>query len=113
MRERLVILVSIVVAACSPKPQSEFVIEDPQELGQSATLKVCGSEQPLQRASKRFDLRTGTPCAKQGSIVVLLKSGSKAECRIDDITDKVPAVFGFRLSGPSCVMSFTKIGPVS
>jgi hypothetical protein len=98
MRWALLLLV-LVLSGCS---RNTFEVEDSKSLVRSATLRLCGSETPLERSGASFKLSRSIRCEADGDIVLTYQNGAPQHCIVGYVTPNMPQDFRFRAEQASC-----------
>jgi hypothetical protein len=100
------------LAGCSDR-QDSFVVEDPNGIARFAVLKLCGSEEPLERKGRVLTTKARTPCEERGTITVTYKDGRVGDCLVGLVTPTKSFQWRFRLNTSWCEELSTNAGIVS
>ncbi len=92
-------LLVLALAGCS---RNTFEVDDPKGLVRSATLRLCGSETPLERHGKSFELSQPITCEGDGGIRLIYQDGGPAHCVVSYATSDMPQDFHYRAEQSSC-----------
>lgn len=98
MRWALLLLV-LALAGCD---RNTFQVDDPKGLVRSATLRLCGSETPMERAGTSFELSRKNKCEGDGEIRLIYQDGGSEHCLIGYVTSGMPQDFHYRAEKSSC-----------
>jgi hypothetical protein len=87
------------LAGCS---RNTFEVDDPKGLVRSATLRLCGSETPLERVGKSLKLSRSINCEGDGEVTLIYHDRGPEHCVVGYVTTDMPQDFHYRAEQSSC-----------
>ena len=95
----ILLLLTVALGGCS---KNTFEVDDPKVLVRSATLQLCGTSTPLQRAGKSFELSRSITCEGDGEVRLIYQEGDPEHCIVGYVTPDMRQDFHFRAEQSSC-----------
>jgi hypothetical protein len=97
----LCLLPALAMIGCD-RTENSFAVEDGNRVVQSATLKLCGAETPMERVGNTFSLSLPSTCEGEGQITLIYRDGRTEACHIGYVTNGLEQHFLFRAEQSSC-----------
>lgn len=94
------LLLVLALGGCAKN--NTFEVRDPRGLVSKATLRLCGSETPLEREGATLRLTRPITCEGNGEILLVYGDGGPEHCLVGYVTSDAEQDWRFRANQSSC-----------